>query len=114
MIEIPYTEMEWVWINSHYDVHLSGLCRVRGKLYRFSNAYPEDEEPMICQVYTLSPWGKIRWLWPKRKFEICVGYHWTYPQRSIGERFYIRRPRWLFKLLFSLHYKSLAAFRVFK
>jgi hypothetical protein len=103
---IPYDELTFVWVRSHYDVHLEGLCRLKGKLCRFAtlNAFDDGEPPLVCAVYPLTMRERLWWLWRKKRFEVCVGYHWTYP-RTKG--FYIRRPRWLFQALFNLHYKGL-------
>jgi hypothetical protein len=98
-------------VQEHYDVHLEGLCRVKGKLCRFAtlNAFDEGEPP-LCAVYPLTVRERLWWLWRKKRFEVCVGYHWTYPRTR---SFHIRRPRWLFQALFNLHYRGLRVRRRF-
>jgi hypothetical protein len=42
---LPYDELTFVWVREHYDVHLAGLCRFKGKLCRFAtlNAFDEGD-----------------------------------------------------------------------
>ena len=101
--------MDFVFVSHHYDYHLAGLCRVNGKLCEFVTDYPdnkEEEKDPICEVYELSWFRKVKALASKKLFEICVGYHWTYPNRALGARFYYRKPKWLFKLLYKLYYAA--------
>ena len=97
----PYDEMDWVWISDHYDIHLDGLCRHDGELSRFKTDFDSE----ICTIYTLTNWEKIKWLWRKRMFEVCIGYHWTYPHRKQGVRFNYKKPRWFWDIIFKLYYK---------
>ena len=106
---IPYEEVDFVWISSHYDVHLSGLCKMGNTLLWFStknyeDLYDEDKE-LMCDVYLLTFWEEVRLRLRKFFFEKMVGYHWSYPQRKEWARFYYRRPIWLSKFLFKLYYK---------
>ena len=49
--------------------------------------------------------SKLKWYWKQWKFERCVGYHWTYPNRKRGKGFYYRNPKWLYVWLFNRYYK---------
>jgi hypothetical protein len=104
---LPYDELDFVWVNNHYDVHLSGLCRLGFTLFYFKtnheDLYDEDKE-LTCEVYMLSWTEEIKWKLKKFLFEQMVGYHWSYPQRK-NERFHYRKPEWLYKILFKLYYK---------
>jgi hypothetical protein len=123
MIQKPYGEIEFVFVSDHYDFHRSGICRHDGKLAQFScvEDYPpgwgscgEDcdgcdlcnDYPVVCQIKPLTTAQKIGWIWKKKLFEICVGTHWTYPNRPRGASFRARRPRWLYALLFALYYRN--------
>jgi hypothetical protein len=97
-----------VWVSSFWDFPREGLCIFGNKLCRFRCVFNEKSEPQGYEVFALSRLEKMLWLWRKREFEICVGYHWTYPNRVRGERFRPRNPRWLHFLLFALHYRSLS------
>jgi hypothetical protein len=117
---LPYNEVHFVFVNSHWDHHLGGLCRYEGKLCRFSTIEKEnpnydpvkdETDPeynewmynLFCIIYELSPWEKLKALYQKRMFELMVGYHWTYPDRkSFGSR----KPKWLYNFLFHLYYKK--------
>jgi hypothetical protein len=116
--EVDYNDLEFVWVSSHYDVHLAGLCRYQGQLCKFTtdmqdnpnwdrerarndDDYEEDLYILTCTVYKLSFVEKLKELYSKKKFEWCVGYHWSYPDRG---NFYIRKPKWLFRALFNWHY----------
>lgn len=55
-------------------------------------------------VYNLNLIEKMRWLFKKRLFEICIGKHWTYPDRKQGVCFKIKKPRWFWKIVFKLYY----------
>jgi hypothetical protein len=102
--------MQWVWVDGHWDVHLTGLCRHDGKLCRFEVEWDkvgDHSEITTYTIYALSPLEKLRWLWRKKKFEICVGRHWTYPDLEDGVRFRKRKPRWLGALLWAWHYGNI-------
>jgi hypothetical protein len=106
---LPYDELKFFWVNSHYDIHLSGLCKIGNTIFYFktinSNEYYDDETELMCDVYMLSFSEEIKWRLRKFFFEQMVGYHWSYPQKKEWARFYYRRPVWLSKLLFKLYYK---------
>lgn len=107
-IRVPYKAVQWVWISGHYDLHLDGLARHNGVLMRF-----ETPQFYWCNRRRLSPvvrlWPlrrreKLTWLLRKKFFEVCVGHHWTYPQRARGYR--RRKPLWLASLLFHFYYRA--------
>ena len=112
MIQIPYDKMNFVWYDAHYDVHLSGLCKVNNRLYRFkvgtdygwSETLDKYVEP-IMHVYELTNKEKLIWLCRKWLFEICIGKHCSYPfKRKYGSR----KPKWFWQIVFDLYYKFLA------
>ena len=35
-VKISYRKADFVWVSSHWDYHLEGLCRYKGKLCRFN------------------------------------------------------------------------------
>lgn len=124
---IKYEDMDFVWISNHYDVHWEGLCRVDGKLCKFKthdetnyeamkNSCPycgndesddidtctcEAYKTLMCEIIPLSVLGKIAALYKKKMFEICVGYHWSYPNRKQGVRFNVSKKD---SILFKLYY----------
>lgn len=109
---IPYNQTKFKFISSHYDLHLRGLCVYNNTICYFSTIvgnYDEilDEwEESFCQIYKLSFKEKAHWLFKKKKFELMVGYHWTYSYRKTGERpFHYRNPKWLYKWLYRLYFK---------
>lgn len=104
---LPYNEIDFVWISNHYDVHISGLCKMGYTLFYFKtinyiDLYDRDEE-LMCDVYMLSFMEEIKWKLKKFFFERMVGYHWSYPKRK-NNHFHYRKPQWLYKLLFKLYY----------
>ena len=104
---LPYDELKFFWVNSHYDIHLSGLCKIGNTIFYFktinSNEYYDDETELMCDVYMLSTTEEIKWRLKKFFFEQMVGYHWSYPKRN-NKGYYIRKPKWLYKFLFKLYY----------
>jgi hypothetical protein len=102
---LPYDKVDFRWISSHYDVHLKGSCMINGSLHEFENDHPEDDKEMMVRIYKLDLISKLKWYWMQWCFEKCVGYHWTYPQRKQGQRFYYRKPKWLYVRIFNWYYK---------
>jgi len=104
---LPYDEVNFVWVSSHYDVHLSGLCKMGNTLFYFKTinheSYFEDDEELMCEIYNLTFCESIKWKLKKFFFEQMVGYHWSYPTKR--SHFYYRKPEWLYKRLFWLYYK---------
>jgi hypothetical protein len=65
----------------------------------------DDDGPTVYNVKPLSSINKVKALISKKAFEICVGYHWTYPNRKNGEEFYVKWPHWFWNMVFHLYYK---------
>jgi hypothetical protein len=104
---LPYDDIDFVWISNHYDVHISGLCKMGNTLFWFETKnhqeYFYDEEQLVCDVYMLSFWEEAKLRMRKFFFEQMVGFHWSYPKRK-NNHFHYRKPEWLYKLLFKLYY----------
>lgn len=106
---------QWVYVNDHYDIHLSGLVKHKGELCRFvtdDQTYWNDETDDMdgetyVDIFSLTLLEKIKAKWRQKRFEWCVGYHWSYPYRAEGHHFHIRNPRWLYHFLFNFHYYGL-------
>lgn len=118
---IPYNETQFYWVDNHWDIHLSGLCLYNNKIHRFitddaewydylSKAKEEDDidetkYTIWCDIFQLTPFEKIKHLYDKKLFEICVGTHWSYSKgQTQRSRFYVRKPKWLHQLLFDWFY----------
>jgi hypothetical protein len=114
---VPYEAMQWVWISDHWDCHMSGLCCHNRRLRWFEAEYDDDGEyrdNTKYSIYSLSLLEKLRRLWHKKKFEICVGRHWTYPDRNNGVMFQRKKIKWLGAILWAWQYGKLRdAFRVY-
>jgi hypothetical protein len=82
---ITYEELKKcrVFVNAHWDINLGGLCRIDGELCRF-RTIDDHDKPLVVEVFKMTPWQKVRALWKKKLFEICVGRHWTFPDRDLG------------------------------
>lgn len=102
---LPYDEVDFVWISNHYDVHLSGLCKMGNTLFWFKTNIEGDYDKVECDIYMLSFWEEIKFRLRKFLFEQMVGCHWSYPQRKEWARFYYRKPVWLSKILIKLYYR---------
>ena len=109
---VKENELEFVWVSSHYDIHLNGICKYKGELCEFKGIQPnwnpekDDWYDTFYEIYKLSFKEKLNWVIRQKKFEIAVGYHWSYPQRKKNVEFKIRKPKWLFNMLFRMYYKS--------
>jgi hypothetical protein len=101
---LSYDDIDFVWVNNHYDVHISGLCKLGFSLFYFKTINHDSDEELMCEVYMLSTVEEIKWKLKKFFFEQMVGYHWTYPKRK-NNHFHYRKPEWLYKILFKLYYK---------
>ncbi len=95
-----YEDIKFVWISNHYDIHLSGLCRFDGKLHEFTVDY-DTKKGVISSINMIE---KIRWLISKKLFELCVGFHWTYPHRTNGVKYGERIPAWFWYFIVMLYY----------
>jgi hypothetical protein len=103
---LPYDEITFVWIQGHYDIHLSGLCKLGNTLFYFKTINVDDYydgKELMCDVYMLSSLEEVKWRLKNFFFEQMVGYHWSYPKRN-NKGYYIRKPKWLYKFLFKLYY----------
>jgi hypothetical protein len=100
---LSYDDIDFVWVNNHYDVHISGLCRLGFSLFYFKTINHDSDEELMCEVYMLSTTEDIKWRLKKFFFERMVGYHWSYPKRK-NSHFHYRKPEWLYKRLFWLYY----------
>jgi hypothetical protein len=103
-IIVPYTDMQFVWISGHYDVHLTGLCCYAGRLASFE-IVDWDADAVSYRIIQLGPIQRLCWLSQKKLFEWCVGYHCTYPYRGQGHLFYRRKPAWLHRLTQYTYYR---------
>lgn len=102
---VAKSDMDFVWVSNHYDVHLSGLCRYGGQLCTFQCENPHEDGPVFYTVEQLSDLNKLKWLTKKKLFEFCIDYYWTYPDRT---HYHTRRPKWLTALLFGLYYHGIS------
>jgi len=107
---LSYDDIDFVWVENHYDVHISGLCKLGFSLFYFKTINHDSDEELMCEVYMLSTVEEIKWKLKKFFFEQMVGYHWTYPKRK-NSHFYYRKPEWLYKRLFWLYYKVKNTFK---
>jgi hypothetical protein len=114
---VPYNQMEFRWVSSYYDSNLNGTCIYNGELCEFKTDVGEYIEEIdkweedICVIYKLTWKEKLKWIFRQKKFEWCVGYHYTYfkngnGKRGNGNHFYIRKPKWIFDILFKLYFKQ--------
>lgn len=104
IVTLPYEEVDFVWISNHYDIHMSGLCKMGNTLFWFKTINPEDDDEQLkCDIFMLSFWEEMRLRARKFFFEQMVGYHWSYPKRK-NSHFHYRKPQWLYKILFKLYY----------
>lgn len=121
-VVVDYYKCNFVFVSSHYDIHLHGTCMHEGKLWEFTthdntdyrrmqSACPscsgnddadctcESFSEVVCVLTPLTFLQRLRWKFRQKMFEICVGYHWSYPHRANGVRFINKRP-----ILFALFY----------
>lgn len=100
---LPYDEVDFVWVSNHYNVHLSGLCKMGNTLFWFETRILDDYENIECDIYMLSFWEEMKLRFRKFSFERMVGNHWSYDKKN-KTNFYYRKPQWLSKILFKLYY----------
>ncbi len=93
---LKYSDVDFIWVNEHYDKHLSGLCKYNNEVCFFKTNY----EISIVSIYKLNFKEKIKWKLKQKIFEFCVGYHWTYPRIN----YRLRKPYWFWRILFKLYY----------
>jgi hypothetical protein len=108
LVTIPYEEVEFVWVSSHWDIHLIGLCRYNKELCLFTTDY----NTLITSIYKLSFSQQVDWTIKKTLFEWCVGYHWTYPKRK---NIYNKRwPRWFWIKVMHFYYWNKKKFKRYR
>lgn len=100
-ISIPRKELDIVYVMNFYDLPLKGLCRYQGKIQLFETDY-ETEETTIT---LLSTFTRLKLLWRKKLFEICIGNHWTYKNGKRTGYFYWRNPEWFHRILYNLYFR---------
>ena len=99
-VPYEYFKIDLVWVCNYYDIPLSGICHNNGKLCRFETDY----DTLEVSIYSLTTSEKVKLKIRQKLFEWFVGYHWTYPYRKQGHRFYYRWPKWFWKLVFRVYY----------
>ena len=73
------TNFKWVYIMDHWDIHLTGMCKVDDELLFFrleSDQY--SRLPLKYAVYRFAPDDAAHFVHSKADFEEEVGTHWTY------------------------------------
>jgi hypothetical protein len=109
--KIPYDQVNFLWVSSHWDYHLNGICIYDNELCEFKTEesewdYERDDykETFMCSIFKLNRKEKISWLLRKKMFEISCGYHWTYKdnKRQIG---FPQKRSWFYRPLYKLYYK---------
>ena len=105
--KLKYSDMEFVRVQSHYDIHLRGLCRYGKRMTLHS--FETNEETETCTIYHLGFFKKLKWLCKKKLFELCVGYHWTYPYCTYGYCFNpdTRLKKWFCKVYYKYKFNKL-------
>lgn len=105
-----YSKLQFLFVQDHYDIHLVGLCKYKNKLCFFITDY----DTMMVSIYSLSIIEKIKYIKDKKLFELCIGYHWTYPYRKLGLKYNLRKPKWFWKIVFNCYYKRWCYFLIRK
>jgi hypothetical protein len=100
---IPYKGMRFIYIYSYYDLPLQGLCRMGKELCKFQ-LIDYDAKRIKYHVFKMPWYEKIYHLWNKKLFELCIGYHWSYPELRKPPYFYHRKPKWFWTLIFNIYY----------
>lgn len=95
-----YNKVQFLFIRDHYDIHLAGLCRYKNKVCLFITDYGT----MLVSIYSLDIIEKIWYIAKKKLFELCIGYHWTYPYRKQGLKYRLRKPEWFWRIIFNCYY----------
>jgi hypothetical protein len=103
---ISYDDLKHMrlFVTNHWDVNLDGLCRVDGELCRFATVLDGEGDVECVHIYRMTRMEKLRGLLRKRLFEVCVGRHWTFPDRDRGAHYRVRKPKWLHHTLVWLFY----------
>jgi hypothetical protein len=107
---LPYNEVKFKFITNHYDYHLDGSCIYENSICKFSCEYPQwnedidDYDEALVNIYKLSFFEKLKYIWKQWLFEKCVGYHYSYKNGKRGKGFYYRNPEWLYVWIFNIYY----------
>ena len=102
---VPRTEINIVFVSDFYDAPLSGLCMWNGKLANFKIENLMEDAPARYSIFPLGFFGRLRARIQKRLFEICVGHHWSYPDRENGAEYGDNNyPAWVAYILFTTYY----------
>ena len=107
LILMSQKDMEFVWVSNHWDYHLEGICRMPDGRLGWFEAIDSCKDPDEWANYEIRPLvgiEKIKKVLNKFFFEVCVGYHWSYPQEIEGRMYRIRSPKFLHNILFNLFY----------
>lgn len=102
---VQYKKVDFRFVCSHWDIHLTGTCTHKGKLcfFKVYNKYPTKK--YYAAIFSLNLAERIKWVVKQWIFEQMVGYHWSYKDGvKVWNRSYIRNPRWLYLILFKLYY----------
>ena len=94
-------DLDIIYVTSFYDIPLKGLCRYEGKIQKFETDYDTEESTIIF----LTPMERLRALWSKWLFEICVGTHQSYKNGKRAHYFYWRKPKFLHQFLYRLYFR---------
>lgn len=95
MIKVPYEDMEFHYIMSHYDLHWAGTCIYNGKIAEFVTHDDTDYQTMDdtcpcckvggsndykdchctsyvnlwCEIRELSFWQRVKWFFLKQYYK---------------------------------------------
>tara|TARA_Y100000034_G_scaffold34222_1_gene41919 strand:- start:2588 stop:2947 length:360 start_codon:yes stop_codon:yes gene_type:complete len=102
------SEIEIIFVSGFYDWPLTGICKFKGKTYKFKRVFDEqiedyNEYMILIKLNTIQ---RLR-EWCKRTyFGICVGFHEHYKNGKRYTYYHARKPRWFWKRLFNLYYRE--------
>lgn len=112
-IIVPYDSVKFKFIESHWDVHLMGLCYYENSVCEFITIKDDAEncyENPICEIRFLSFIEKIKKLFKQKLFEFFVGTHWSYKKNGKISRgsYGKRKPKFFWTLMVLFYYKCLS------
>lgn len=102
---LPYSKVNFIWHSSHYDWHLKGICWYGHHICLFDTIIYNEYEPsetVACHIYSLTCREALSWLFRKKLFELCIGYHCT---ENSHKHFRLKSPKPLWAFIFDLYYK---------
>lgn len=99
-------DLKLKFVSDYRDRPLNGTCYYNNSICEFKTIEDLYNPGEFIRIYNLSILGKLKWFWRQFLFEQCVGYHWSYKNGKRIKDFYYRNPKWLYKFLFNLYYKS--------